>query len=425
MRIMQVIIGLFLVLSLLTIIGCGSTKEAIVDESVICLPSEELEDLQEDSADEVIELNPIDEIEDLEIPDDEEVEELPDVIEETPEEVPEEEVVVDTAGLPKKTFTEGDLVQLDITATDPDGDALTITYSEPLNENGQWQTHAGDAGEYVIVITADDGKDKTSTKVLLVIESLNTAPVITIESTLEGNEGDLLRLSVEVSDADGDDVTVEFSSPFNEDGEWQTTYGDAGTYQTKITATDGNVQMQKTVTVKVAKTNRKPTLEVNDAITVTEGELVEITYTAEDADGDDLTVAFEDPLGEDGTWETVIGDAGTYTPKMTVSDGEDEISSVLTIKVNPSNHPPVLTVEDVTVDEGDLVAVVPEVSDADGDDIYLSFEDPLDANGLWTTGYSDAGVYEITVTATDGISTVEETVTITVEDQNRPPVFEI
>lgn len=428
MRTMQIIVGLLLVFSLLAVVGCG-TKDAIVDESVICLPSEELADLQDDSEEDgVIELTPIeevDEIEDLEFPE-EEVEELPDVIEEEVEEVIIEEEEVDTSGLPKKTFTEGDLVELDITASDPDGDPLTITYSEPLDENGQWQTAVGDAGEYVITITASDGKADTSTKVLLVIESSNAAPVITIDSPIEAKEGDLIALDPEVSDVDGDDVEVGFNSPFDDNGEWQTGYDDAGTYQTKITATDGTTQTQKTVTVKVANSNREPVLEVEDTtITVTEGDLVEVEASASDEDGDDLTITYTDPLNDEGEWQTEVGDAGVRTATVTATDGDDEVIEVITITVNPSNNAPVIVVADVTVEEGDIVAVVPEVSDADGDDIFLTFDEPLDSNGLWSTGYDDSGVYEIEVTATDGIAIVTETVTVTVEDKNRPPVFEI
>ena len=53
------------------------------------------------------------------------------------------------------------------------------------------------------------------------------------------------------------------------------------------------------------------------------------------------------------------------------------------------------------------------------------FDEPLDSTGTWATGYDDEGVYEITVTATDGIETVTEVVTVTVEEKNRAPVFQI
>ncbi len=47
-------------------------------------------------------------------------------------------------------------------ATDQDGDAVTLTYSKPLDEKGVWKTKAGDNGVYKITVTASDGKEQVS-----------------------------------------------------------------------------------------------------------------------------------------------------------------------------------------------------------------------------------------------------------------------
>jgi len=59
----------------------------------------------------------------------------------------------------------------------------------------------------------------------------------------------------------------------------------------------------------------------------------------------------------------------------------------------------------------------------EGDDVTITFSEPFDTNGVWDTGYDDAGEYVVTVTASDGISESEETFTVVVNDVNRPPTF--
>lgn len=433
MKTIQIIVGLIL-LSILFIAGCNSpTGHAIIDESLICVPAETVGDLEiNDNG--IIELNP-----DV----DEDIEEIGEEVDDIDEEVDKEESVeveevvdvvepevieldeVDTSSLPKKEFSEGELVVLDVKVTDPDGDPLELTYSSPLDENGEWQTSKGDAGEYVVTITASDGKEETTTQVLLVIEEVNTAPEVDVSNVLEGKEGDLFTITPVVSDNEGEDTTVSFSAPFDENGEWQTDYDDEGTYQIKVTATDGTNTVTETVTVKVENINREPVLDVDDAITVIEGDIAEITGSVSDPDNDNLMIVYGSPFDEQGMWQTSVGDVGVYSVEVTVSDGENEVSGIVTVKVNPSNTAPSLSVEDVIVTEGEVVNVIVEVSDPDGDDVTVVFEEPLDSTGSWVTGYDDEGVYEITVTATDGIETVTEVVTVTVEEKNRAPVFEI
>jgi hypothetical protein len=53
--------------------------------------------------------------------------------------------------------TENDFVDIDASAVDIDGNNLTFYYSEPLDENGEWQTAEGDAGNYTVIITVTDG----------------------------------------------------------------------------------------------------------------------------------------------------------------------------------------------------------------------------------------------------------------------------
>ena len=79
--------------------------------------------------------------------------------------------------------------------------------------------------------------------------------------------------------------------------------------------------------------------------------------------------------------------------------------------------------------EGSETSISDIASDPDGDDITITVVDPpagLTIDGttlIWTPGYDQAGVYEIELTADDGKGGIATaTLTITVENTNRPPV---
>src|SRR3989338_8521700 len=75
-------------------------------------------------------------------------------------------------------YNETDLISLQPKATDPDAQNLIYSYSEPLSENGQWQTTYGDAGEYNVAITVSDGELSSSQEVLLVVSKKEEKPAI-------------------------------------------------------------------------------------------------------------------------------------------------------------------------------------------------------------------------------------------------------
>src|SRR3989344_1979010 len=75
--------------------------------------------------------------------------------------------------------------------------------------------------------------------------------------------------------------------------------------------------------------------------------------------------------------------------------------------------------------EGDLVKVVSEAEDIDGDEISFVYSSPLNQSGEWQTGYDDAGTYKTTVSAFDGKDYTEEEITLVVHNVNRPPLVAV
>ena len=61
---------------------------------------------------------------------------------------------------------------------DLDGDNVQLSIGEPVGNNGVWETSFTDHGEYMITITANDGKDIVTKKVKVIVEDVNMPPEI-------------------------------------------------------------------------------------------------------------------------------------------------------------------------------------------------------------------------------------------------------
>ncbi|MBD3318755.1 hypothetical protein GF342_02510 [Candidatus Woesearchaeota archaeon] len=330
----------------------------------------------------------------------------------------------DTEDLPVKRVKEGELVSFsNLAASDPDGDEITFSFEEPLNNKGEWQTGRGDAGTYIVTITASDGTTSATQDVKIIVESVNAAPTIEV-ADVTVKEGEKVTLAVQTSDENDDEVTVVFSG-WMDSATRDTSSEDIGEHEVTITASDGMETTSKTITVTVIDVNHAPVLDALSPIVVTEGEKVVIVPTASDTDKDTLTYTFSEPADKNGIWQTRKGDEGQYTITVTVSDGELEHSIDVDVTVEHLNTPPELSLADdlITVTEGDTVTIAYSTSDEDDDEVTVTFSGWKDS-ATFTTTYDDAGEHTITVTASDGKDEVSQDVTIIVEDKNRPPVFD-
>ncbi|MFH1590669.1 MAG: tandem-95 repeat protein [archaeon] len=324
---------------------------------------------------------------------------------------------------------EGAAVQISPTASDIDLDSLTFTFSQPLDDQGHWQTGYTDAGTYPIDVTVSDGQLSDNVSfILTVTESGNHAPVLIGAGDIIVTEGQTAISAATASDPDGDAVTLTFGVPLEADGTWQTGFDDAGTYPTWAEATDGDFIVRETFSIIVEESgNHAPVLDPIVTITVVEGDMMSVTPSGSDPDGDALLFGFDAPLEADGTWQTGFSDAGTHTIGVWVSDGQlTTYGSVTVIVTEFGNHAPVLDpLVDITVVEGELVTIHPSGSDIDGDALSFSFGAPFASDGTWQTGFSDAGINDVMVTVSDGHASDSGVVRVTVLDSgNHAPVIE-
>jgi len=277
------------------------------------------------------------------------------VVQETEVDVKPQEVVDEEVSPEEGTVIiseEGELIKLVPDAYDPDKDPLTYKYSAPFNQDGEWQTTYGDAGQYTVTVTVSDSQFSSSKDVLVVVNKKEEAPTIDsfspIDTIIEGEENTQIEFRVNAHDLNNDPIYYSWKL----DGEevstednylWEVGFEDAGAHTMKLEVYDDSSSVSQLWSITIANVNRKPVLELIDDISVKENEVVVIEPVATDADGDELTFTISDPVGDDGEWQTTYDDAGSYEVTVEVSDGEDSVSQVVNIDVENVNRPPVIT----------------------------------------------------------------------------------
>jgi hypothetical protein len=241
--------------------------------------------------------------------------------------------------------------------------------------------------------------------------------------TINVNENELLRLNVQVSDPDNDQVSYTYSAPLNTEGTWKTNYGDAGEYLVTLTATDGKLSTEKLVKIVVKRVNVPPIISGAKDMRVKEGATVVFKPAVIDPNNDPVTTTISEPISE-GIWKTDHTSSGEYLVTVTATDGELEISETFVLTVDDVNVLPVIGgVSDLSVKEGEVVRIEPLVTDQDQDPISVTISEPVGDDGIWETSFTDNGVYNIQITASDGKDTVNKNIRLVVEDVNKPPIF--
>ncbi|MBI4152380.1 hypothetical protein HY495_01605 [Candidatus Woesearchaeota archaeon] len=327
--------------------------------------------------------------------------------------------------------TETDLVRLQIEGHDADDDQLTYTYSPPLNQQGEWQTTYGDAGEYNLRIAASDGKVETTEFVKLIVDQKNRPPRLRQEK-ITVSEGEMISLKNNVEDLEGDALTFIFSPPFNRDGEWLTDGRDQGTYRVEIQADDGQEKILLRLEVEVRDVNLPPrvmkTFSDEKTVISEEDQTIDFYVDARDDDGDLLQYQWQlanETLGAEQNFSHYFGygTAGEYVLQASISDGVLNTTEEWRIIVKKKNRKPEFEHIPIVVNEGETVRLDLPSKDIDGDEVIYSFEAPLNAEGEWRTGFNDSGHYRLRIEASDGMLNTSGFVEITIKDVDQKPII--
>lgn len=279
----------------------------------------------------------------------------------------------------------------------------------------------------------------------------NRAPVMDPILNQTVDENTLLTFRVTASDPDGDQLVYSVlnlpqGATFeNQTFNWTPTYDQAGTYAVIFRVSDGQLMHKRKIRIIVGNVNRAPVLDEIGHKEVNEGELLSFEVLAMDPDADALTFSAEnlpegaafDAVSKIFSWTSSNQQAGEYEIVFRVSDGALTDSETITVLVNNVNQPPVFDpIGDKEIDEGQQLSFLISASDPDGELLRfgmdnapvgsLQFHDNLGLDALfqWTPTFEQAGEYRVTFIVGDAAAAKDhETVTITVHNVNRPPVF--
>src|SRR3989344_3933736 len=224
-------------------------------------------------------------------------------------------------------------------------------------------------------------------------------PFVYAVSTFVIQETEKLTLDMDVTDPDNDNLLVEYSEPFDQNGEWQTDYGDAGEYGATVTVSDGEISVVEEVIIIVKKKEEAPVIESytpnDDSLSLSETESIQFSIIAKDFNDDRLFYEwFVDGKlkgsGQDFIFATDLNDAGGYEITVTVSDLNSKISKAWTVEVLDVNVEEILdSIPDIEINENELASA--ELPDFSGYGLTYSLSGPLGNQNQWQTGYDDAG----------------------------------
>ena len=357
-------------------------------------------------------------------------------------------------------------VVINAQAADPDNDVITYTVdwgdgSLPVRVQGGLSDHTYLAGQwraYVITITADDGNGGSAQTTLDVafVEPVANRPPVFEFARVTDKTGFNVVISASATDADGNPLsfTVDWG-----DGSEPTQMGGGDAehafpadvfrgYAVTITVTDGEGGSDEAVLqIEFPRPadNHAPEFEYV-GVTGKVGFEVTVRATAFDPDQDNITYTFDWGDGSEPT-ESRGGEAGhvypevfrAYTVRVTASDamgGQASRDLELNFPAPAENAAPIIDVARILSQDGQVVLVSAHAIDPDGDVVEFTIdwgdgsEPEAMAGGLGEHAYPEGGfgVYEITITATDG-NGGESTQTIDIDiarpaDNNAPVIEE-
>src|SRR3989344_914011 len=353
------------------------------------------------------------------------------------------------------TFQETDKIVLVPDAIDPDNDKLSVAYAPPLNENGEWQTTYGDAGEYKSAIIVSDGEDSDTRELLIIVERKEEPPVTDDYSPREASvfvkEGLSLKFALSATDLNKDvlfywwaldGIRVQDGSEFTYD----IGYGQQGTHTATAFVSDGMFNITKEWIIEVENVDVDALFDEIQDIVVNENEIARLNLP--DFSKYRLEYSVSDPIGNDNEWHTTYDDAGSYSIRVHAEGKEFSGDTVVDVIVNDVDRPVAFEgLENIVVDENQKAVITLKATDPDDDRVTYTLEKApygatLDDNVFeWTPdfdavkreGFIDGALerfgtltdsYNVQFSASSKDKKAVGNIIVTVRDVNRPPVID-
>ena len=116
--------------------------------------------------------------------------------------------------IPDVTLKENQIIKIEPSAIDPDGDIIRYYFTDPLGKkSGDWETGYEDEGDYPVWITATDGTMQQTQEMTIHVTKDNRLPTLKIHNDeVTVNEGQEFLLRVSATDLDKDDLTISIDN---------------------------------------------------------------------------------------------------------------------------------------------------------------------------------------------------------------------
>ncbi|MBN2448010.1 MAG: hypothetical protein JXO22_14865 [Phycisphaerae bacterium] len=365
-----------------------------------------------------------------------------------------------------QTVNEGDIVTLSGSGTDPEGQGLTyqwvqtsgpsVTLSDPTSANPTFTAPEGlSNSDVTFELRISDGTNTSVDTMTVTVNADNDAPTADAGVNQVVEEGDVVTLSGSGTDPEGQGLTYEWvqtSGP-------SVTLSDASAANPTFTApeglsnsdvtfelrvSDGTSTSVDTMTVMINADNDAPTANAGAEQVVDEGDVVTLSGSGTDPEGEGLTYEWVQTSGPSVTLSDANAASPTFTApdelsntdvtfELRVSDGTNTSVDTVTVAVNADNDAPTADAGvDQVVEEGDVVTLSGSGTDPEGQGLTyewvqtsgpsVTLSDPTSANPTFTApeGLSNSDVtFELRVS--DGTNTSVDTVSITINADNDAP----
>ena len=363
-----------------------------------------------------------------------------------------------------ETVDKGGTIDLSVSATDPDGDALSYNWSVAssdwsLQSNGDEATLTAPDQPGVrtrVTITVSDGQNNQSTASVVVSTQSNRAPVLAALETDPPRiePGGTITVRARTSDPDGDSLSYNWNAPNN----WSlstpmkgvaeltapNSYGVSGTVS--VTIEDGFGGQASGTTTVATVDNADPIISNLSARPnpVARGGTSTVEAIASDPNGDSLTYNWSiagnwsspDPSGDEIQVQAPDQYGVSTTVELVVDDGNGGSARATVTISTEGNSPPTitsLTANPPVVDPGNTSTLETIATDPNGDNLTYSWTVP---NNWSRAGSGSSPTIDVTapdqksqsarvrVEVTDGYGGKASAAVVVRTRLNQPPVID-
>ena len=259
-------------------------------------------------------------------------------------------------------------------------------------------------------------------------------PAVFALTTLRAKETELVRLQPKATDPDQDAITYTYASPFDEQGEWQTDYDDAGEYEVIIAASDGVQESKEKIKVIIENKNQPPRLS-EKKISIKETQIADLKKIVDDPDDDALIFQFSGKFNQQGIWKTDYDAEGEYHITFNASDQEFTEKFTVDVEVLHTNQPPTIKntfsqEKNIILKEDDTLEYAVEAEDHDDDKVLYrwTMDEQLlseESSGERHFSFDEAGRHLLKVVLSDEKKETEKQWVLEVKNVNRKPELEL